>query len=148
MVRKVDDIMHGMELGTRGMHNQVHQWAEEGYPRRLIEGLLSEGFSVYLTSDHGNVEAKGIGRPAEGSIAEMRGERARVYSDPRLRARVAERFPDAMEWPGVGLPRDYLPLLAPGRTAFVSKNRRIVGHGGISLEEVVVPFIRIRSETD
>jgi hypothetical protein len=43
----------------------------------------------------------------------------------------------------VGLPEDYLPLLAPGRFAFVSEGEHIVGHGGISLEELVVPFVRI-----
>jgi hypothetical protein len=36
-----------------------------------------------------------------------------------------------------------LPLLAPGRTAFVTRNRRIVGHGGVSLEELAVPLVRV-----
>jgi hypothetical protein len=26
-VDKVDKIMHGMEMGMAGMHNQVRQWA-------------------------------------------------------------------------------------------------------------------------
>jgi hypothetical protein len=146
VVRKVDDIMHGMKLGTRGMHNQVRQWSEEGYLHRLIELLSGNGFGVYLTSDHGNVEAEGIGRISEGSIATMRGERVRVYGDPQLRTQVAQKLPNAIEWPGFGLPRDYLPLLAPGRTAFVPADRRIVGHGGIALEELLVPFVRIGRE--
>ena len=41
------------------------------------------------------------------------------------------------------LPEDYLPLLAPGRLAFVSEGDRIVAHGGMSLEEVVVPLIQV-----
>ncbi|MGH3088334.1 MAG: BREX-3 system phosphatase PglZ [Rubrobacteraceae bacterium] len=148
VVRKVDDIMHGMELGARGMHSQVRLWAEEGYVKRLIEFLLRGGFEVCLTSDHGNVEARGIGRPSEGAIAGVRGERARVYADGALRERVAERFPGAIEWSGSGLPPDYLPLLAPDRAAFISENRRIVGHGGVSIEELVVPFARIKGEKD
>jgi hypothetical protein len=28
---------------------------------------------VYITSDHGNVETSGVGRPSEGEIAEERG---------------------------------------------------------------------------
>ena len=31
VVDKVDRIMHGMELGMAGMHNQVRQWAGEGF---------------------------------------------------------------------------------------------------------------------
>ena len=33
VVDKVDKIMHGMEMGTAGMHNQVRQWAEQPYLR-------------------------------------------------------------------------------------------------------------------
>ena len=143
VVDKVDKIMHGMALGAAGMHNQVRQWAGEGFMAGLLDALLDGGFAVFLTSDHGNVEAEGRGRPAEGAIAEVRGERARIYPDPVLRSRVKERFPDAIEWPSVGLPEDCLALLAPGRTAFVREGERIVGHGGVSLEEVVVPMVEI-----
>ncbi len=148
VIRKVDDIMHGSELGAMGMHSQVRLWAEEEYVKRLIELLLHRGFDVWLTSDHGNVEARGIGRPSEGAIAGVRGERVRVYADGSLRERVAGKFPGAIEWSGSGLPPDYLPLLAPGRTAFVSENERIVSHGGVSIEELIVPFIRIEGEKD
>ena len=143
VVDKVDKIMHGMTLGTAGMHNQVRQWAEEGFMAGLLDALLDDRFAVFLTSDHGNVEAEGCGRPAEGAIADVRGERARIYPDAALRSRVKERFPDAVEWPGPGLPEDCLALLAPGRTAFVREGERIVGHGGVSLEEVVVPMVEI-----
>ena len=143
VVDKVDRIMHGMELGAAGMHNQVRQWAGEGFMAGLLDALLDGGFAVFLTSDHGNVEAEGRGRPAEGAVADVRGERARIYPDAALRSRVKERFPDAIEWPGPGLPEDCVALLAPGRAAFVREGERIVGHGGFSLEEVVVPMVEI-----
>ncbi len=148
VVQKIDRIMHGMQLGERGMESQVRQWAEEGYLAALISHLMQRGFEVYLTSDHGNVEARGVGRPGEGAVAELRGERARVYDDPEQRSRVAAGFPGSIEWSGPGLPKDYLPLLAPSRTAFVDENKRIVGHGGISLEELVVPFVRVEQRPD
>ena len=148
VVDKVDKIMHGMELGTAGMHNQVRQWVGEGFMAGLLDLLLGDGFAVFLTSDHGNIEAEGHGRPSEGMVADVRGERARIYPDAVLRSRVYEQFPDAVVWPAIGLPEDYLALLAPARSAFVRKGERIVGHGGVSLEEVVVPWIRIyRAET-
>ena len=143
VVDKVDRIMHGMELGTAGMHNQVRQWAGEGFMAGLLDKLLDDGFAVYLTSDHGNIEAEGRGRPSEGAVADVRGERARIYSDEVLRSRVHEQFPDAVAWPSIGLPEDYLALLAPARSAFVREGDRVVGHGGASLEEVIVPWIRI-----
>lgn len=109
----------------------------------LLDLLLHHDFAVFLTSDHGNIEAVGIGRPSEGAVADLKGDRVRVYPDRLLRAGVKARFPDALEWPSLGLPEDYLPLFAPGRTAFIPEGERIVGHGGPSLEELIVPLIRI-----
>lgn len=143
VIDKVDRIMHGMELGAAGMHNQVRQWAKQGFMVNLFDLLLDMDFTVYLASDHGNIEAKGIGRPAEGTVADLRGERVRVYSDPRLRAQIKERFPESLEWRPVGLPQDYLALIAPPRAAFVRTGETLVGHGGISVEELIVPLVKI-----
>ncbi len=143
VVDKVDKIMHGMEMGTAGMHNQVRQWSQQPYLNTLLDLLLDRGFRVYLTSDHGNIEAEGCGRPAEGAVADLRGERVRVYPDPALRAKVKERFSSALEWDPVGLPDDYLALLAPARKAFVHEKQRTVSHGGVSVEELIVPLVQI-----
>lgn len=143
VVNKVDNIMHGMELGIAGMHSQVCQWVNQPYLRALLELLLNRGFRVYLTSDHGNIEAKGCGRPAEGAIAEYRGERVRIYLDSSLRSKVKERFPYALEWGTTGLPENYFVLLAPARQAFVQESQYNVSHGGISVEELIVPLIQI-----
>ncbi|MBC2732799.1 MAG: BREX-3 system phosphatase PglZ [Desulfobacteraceae bacterium] len=143
VVDKVDKIMHGMELGAAGMHNQVRQWAAGPFLMQLFDLLLENGFHVYLSSDHGNIEASGCGRPTEGAVADLRGERARIYPDPLLRRQVKKRCPDALEWPPIGLPENYLPLLAPPRKAFVRKTESLVGHGGASLEELIVPLVQI-----
>lgn len=145
VIDQVDQIMHGMKLGMRGMHSQVRQWTREGCLSGVLDLLLQRGFKVYLTSDHGNVEARGSGRPSEGAVADVRGERARVFPDPALRARVQRDFPGSVEWPPTGLPEEYHPLLASGRTAFVPERDTVVAHGGACLEEVVVPFIEIEA---
>lgn len=143
VVDTVDKIMHGMQLGTAGMHNQVRQWSQQPYLGELLALLLARGFRVFLTSDHGNIEAEGCGRPAEGAVADLRGERVRVYPDVTLRDLVQARFPTASAWNAVGLPDGYLPLLAPPRQAFVQAQQRTVAHGGASLEELLVPLIQI-----
>jgi hypothetical protein len=143
VVDKVDKIMYGMEMGAAGMHNQVGQWAKQPYLSMLLDLLLDQGFRVYLTSDHGNIEAEGCGRPAEGAVADLRGERVRIYPDATLRGKVKERFPAALEWGTAGLPEDYLALLAPARQAFVQEKQPIVSHGGVSVEELIVPLVQI-----
>lgn len=143
IVDKIDRIMHGMELGMNGMHSQIALWAKTGYLSRLAGMLVNAGFDVFLTSDHGNIEGRGIGRPAEGANAEERGERVRTYTTDVLRQQTKAAFPTALEWPAIGLPADYLPLLAAHRDAFIAEGKTVVGHGGASLEEVIVPLVRI-----
>jgi len=147
VVDKVDKIMHGMQLGAAGMHNQISQWSKEGYLSGLIKYLLDHNYQIWLTSDHGNIECKGKGRPSEGAIAEIRGERVRVYPTPELRSKVLDDHAFAKEWEPVGLPPDYFPLVADGRDAFIKKGDSIVGHGGISIEEVIVPLVKIERST-
>ncbi|MBL3538487.1 BREX-3 system phosphatase PglZ [Aminivibrio sp.] len=147
VVDKIDKIMHGMQLGSAGMHNQVKQWCQGGFLAELVRMLLDYRFDVWLTADHGSIQCEGRGRPSEGVIAETRGERVRVYPTPELRSRVASLFPFAHEWDPTGLPADYFPLVACGFDAFVNPGEMIVGHGGISVEEVIVPFVKIEKRT-
>jgi hypothetical protein len=60
---------------------------------------------------------------------------------------IFKRFPDAIAWPPFGLPENFLPLLAPNRSAFISEGKRVVGHGGISIDELIVPYVQVRRET-
>lgn len=147
VVDKVDKIMHGMQLGSAGMHNQIKQWCHAGFLSVMVGQLLDYGYEVWLTADHGNIQCDGKGRPSEGVIAETRGERVRVYPTPELRAQVAGAFPFAHEWQPVGLPAGYFPLVAGGRDAFVNPGDAIVGHGGVAIEEVIVPLVKFERRT-
>jgi hypothetical protein len=143
VIDKVDKIMHGMQLGSTGMHNQIGQWCKGEYLIIMLNYLINHGYDVWLTSDHGNIESIGKGRPTEGAIAESRGERVRVYPTSELRSQVSSSFTFAHEWVPSGLPEGYFPSVTSGHDAFVNKGDSIVGHGGIAIEEVIVPLIKI-----
>ena len=143
VVDKVDKIMHGAQLGAPGMHNQIAQWVGTGFLDGLFQYLLELDFQIWLTSDHGNIECRGIGKPNEGAMAETRGERVRIYASETLRDTVAESYPGSRCWDPVGLPEKYYPLLFSNRDAFASKGSTLVGHGGISIQEVIVPLVKI-----
>ena len=147
VIDKIDKIMHGMQLGSAGMHNQIKQWCQKGFLQSLINYLLNHGYEVWMTSDHGNIECSGKGRPTEGVIAETKGERVRIYPSKELRSQVAADFSFAREWYPVGLPSDYFPLIAGNQDAFINKGNTIVGHGGISIEEVIVPLVNFKRNT-
>ena len=147
VIDKVDKIMHGMQLGAAGMHNQIDQWCRGEYLISLLNYLSNHGYEIWITSDHGNIEAIGKGRPTEGVIAESRGERVRIYPTPELRSQVSSTLTFAREWQPSGLPDDYFPLVATGNDAFVNEGDSIVGHGGVAIEEVIVPLIKVERRT-
>jgi len=144
VVDTIDEIVHGAVLGKRGIASQIDSWCTSGFVEQLFALLLDQGFHVYLTADHGNVEAIGAGRPNQGVIAESRGERVRIYPTDLLRKQSAEQIPGTIELPSPALPPDFLPLFAGGRTAFVNKGEPLVAHGGISVEELIVPFVEVK----
>ena len=146
VVGTVDRMMHGTVTGAGGMHAALRHWAKQGHFRSLVERLLQRGFGVFVTADHGNIEGSGIGKPNVGAIADERGERVHVFSHELTRADVQKTFAGSIPWPPLALPDNYLPLFPPGRAAFIPEGQCTVGHGGISVEEVIVPFVRISED--
>lgn len=143
VIGKVDQSMHGIEGGSSGMHAMVRDWAHNGGVGELLRRLLDLGYEITVTADHGNIHGSGIGKPNAGVIADERGERAHVFNDALTRSKFAKEYEGSIEWPQVGLPDDWRTLLAPGRGAFVPEGKHTVGHGGIAMEEVIVPFVKI-----
>lgn len=142
VIDEVDERLH-KERSKEDVALWIGRWLGSGFVERLFAFLLSEGFSIYVTADHGNVDAVGIGRPNQGVIAETRGERVRVYRSDPLRAESAVAYPGTAALDIAGLPANFKPLFAGGRTAFVPNGDQVVVHGGVSVEELVVPFVRV-----
>ena len=143
VVGTIDQTMHGLVTGSSGLHGVVRDWASRGCFTNLVRCLLADEYEVLVTSDHGNITGHGMGKPKVGAIANERGERAHVFPDDLTRQAVLQEFEGSFAWPQIGLPESYRPLLSPGRQAFLREHTTAVGHGGIALEEVIVPFVRI-----
>ena len=59
------------------------------------------------------------------------------------RAESAAAYPGTLALDIAGLPANFKPLFAEGRTAFVPAGDQVVVHGGVSVEELIVPFVKI-----
>ena len=145
VVSLVDAMLHGSVTGSRGVAALLRDWVSTGSFRSLLEGLLERGYRVALTSDHGNLEAEGLGKPNLGFVADERGERVLLLPDETIRAQAQQQVPEGEPWPPWGLPSNCLPLLAPVGRAFLAPGARAVVHGGSSLEEVLAPFVQIEA---
>jgi hypothetical protein len=143
VVDTIDELLHGELFGKHGLVGRIEHWLGLGEWDRLVAALIDAGYQIYITADHGNVDTVGMGRPSEGSSAEARGERVRIYDSEALRQKSLATIAGTRVLQPGGLPESYKPLFAPYGRAFIPEGQRAVVHGGTSLEEVIVPFVRI-----
>ena len=104
-----------------------------------IASLRSHGFKVYITTDHGNLEATGIKnlklKDKVGSLS--RSKRYIHFSNETMLANFREQNPLLT----IGIKGNSVYLRQ--EEAFTDENSKIITHGGSHLWEVLIPFIEI-----
>lgn len=110
---------------------------------RLLETLkilLNEGFHLFFCADHGSIVAAGNGRKIDKYLQETFARRACIVEESAL-----TEFPD--------LPQLAVPfvehkkiIFAPERTMFDYAGHVGITHGGMTVDEIVVPFVEVTLE--
>ena len=138
-------MVHGQFQGRIGMYNDVMLWAKQGKMQALFQRLLEKGFRVFLTSDHGNTHCIGNGNIKKlGVETETKSKRMLVLKDF---ADVSDELQErTFEYPGHYLDKNYQYRICKDRSSFDNKNEDVMTHGGITLEEVIVPFVEVRKK--
>ena len=148
VINDIDDLVHNQLQGYNGMFRDVEYIAKSQQLQILIKKLYASGFKIYLTSDHGNAVANGSGKVRGAGIeVETKSQRVVIYKDFASVEDVKDHF-NVIEYPGYYLPKDNKHLICEDGEAFAQKGEEIVSHGGISIEEVIVPFITIKGVKD
>lgn len=142
VVNAVDDLMHSSELfGDAQLLANLDVWASNGFLTDLIARARTAGYETWITSDHGNLECLGAGSVSEGVAIEAAGKRLLRYPNKTLRDASAARGTVWDEIPG--LPTTAEPLLFASRRDAFTRNLVSVSHGGLSIDEVIVPLARV-----
>lgn len=135
----LDDIMHGAVLGEQQLKASTEQWIEQSHIVLTIAQLKSLGFQIFITADHGNVEARGVKNlnvnDKVGALS--RGKRHLHFTNETL----LENF--VLQNSSLTLGRKDLSVYLKAQEAFTLENTQVITHGGSHLWEVIVPFISI-----
>ena len=84
---------------------------------------------------------------SEGRLSETRGQRVRIYQNRSLTNSVIDKFgKDVAVWTSSSLPQNCVAVEMLVDGCFEQENKVIVSHGGLSVEEVIVPFIKVKKE--
>ena len=142
IVSDVDDIVHGQRQERTGMFNDMNVLGKSGKLQKLITRLTRQGYDVYITADHGNTPCIGVGGFRSGVEIESRSKRMAVLKDFAEKNDLLEK--NTSEYQGYYLNKDYRYYVCNPGVSFDSKGESVMTHGGISLDEVIVPFIKIK----
>lgn len=143
IINDVDDIAHGQFQGRAGMWGDMDLLGKSGKLQSLISRLTANGFTVYITADHGNTLCTGVGGFRSGVEMESRSMRMAVLKDfAEANALLNE---NTTEYQGFYLDKEYRYFICKSGVSFDSKGETVMTHGGISIDEVIVPFIKVRS---
>jgi len=136
-----DNIVHSLQLGYDSAYNAAKRWAKRTTLRDLLREGLDNGYRLWILSDHGHVECRGIGRSSVGELAEKASQRVLLFPNESLRK--ANCSKDTFIFQPTGLSVDCQPLFAAGNGAFASKGAIIESHGGFSIEEAIIPVVEV-----
>lgn len=139
VINFIDDLIHSQLQGEDGMLRDIEAWMRQGRLIRLIRKLHAEGFKIAITADHGNTAAVGQGRLIKPRlITESASRRAAIYRD-FVEAKELDKF-EVVEYAGIYMPKDYRYYSFMPKACYGDKGTTYITHGGMTIEEVVVPF--------
>ena len=141
VVSITDELMHSNDLlGDVGLHAGIEGWARAGVLHTLLVAAAEHGYETWLTADHGNLAVAKTRETKEGDFVERNGTRTRRYASRALRDDSAVQGIAWDELPGYPRAEAERLLFAPARTGWGPAR---LSHGGLSLDEVIVPLVRV-----
>ena len=142
VINEIDDIVHGERQQRDGLLGAMRTLGKEGKLQKLIEILVMSGFEVYVTSDHGNTPCEGVGGFRSGVEMQSKSMRMAVLKDFADKRDLIDLY--ATEYPGHYLSKDYKYFVCEPGISYDTKGEKVITHGGMTIDEVIVPFIKIK----
>ena len=146
IVNDVDDMVHGQLQGRTGMYNDIMLLAKQGKLIGTVRRMLKAGFDVYISADHGNTPCTGMGKLMKTGVeTETKSHRMVVLKDFADKSAIMEKYPGLIEYPKYYLDKQFDYLICGIGGSFDAKGEEVMNHGGITIDEVIVPFIKIKA---
>lgn len=145
IINDIDDMVHSQKQGRIGMFNDITLLANQKKLLDMTQRFINDGYDVYITADHGNTACIGLGKlMGTGVEVQTKSRRMIVLKDFADINGLIEKY-GLSEYPKYYLPKEYDYLICDVYDSFDAKGDEIMTHGGITLDEVVVPFIKIKA---
>lgn len=150
LVNLFDDVMHSVadmpaEADKRVYYDTLRSHLDNGRLADLFKTLLAHNYRLFVTADHGNIAGVGTGLKPPKALIESYARRVAIFDSETLAAEYAQSH-DLRRFPLKTLPPTFHPVYLPGNHLFDTAGATKISHGGLSLEELVVPFVEVVSQ--
>ncbi|MEZ7937503.1 MAG: PglZ domain-containing protein [Paludibacteraceae bacterium] len=133
----LDEMMHSAK-NYKYLYDSTKRWVEEDTLIENIHYLINKGFTVYITTDHGNIETKPYKRIASSDKIGANISLRHVVLPSAAEKSLFEQQHEGHFMQIDNQSRTYFPV---DREAFTSEP--CVTHGGTHWLEVLIPFITV-----
>ena len=137
-----DELSHSAQFPPNNESKELYfksllAYLEKSTVIQDFKTLIENDFQIYICSDHGSVVAKGNGKRIEKYLSDDFAKRGIIVNKENEEL-INERK--------INIPfvEDKILVLPEGRTMFANKNQTEVNHGGTTVEEMVVPYIKMK----
>ena len=141
--KDLDEKMHGSTSDYLDLKSLTENWIERSGIVNMINDVRSAGFKIFITTDHGNIQATGwrglkgkekLGTQKSGS----RGQRHLEYEQQSLSDDFISSNPELQG----AIVQDDQAIYFTNNQSFSTKET-LVTHGGSHMLEVLIPFVEI-----
>lgn len=135
---------HAIDPLTETIAEAAASWAAKCAVADIIREATRLGYRVVVTADHGQVVGKGVGVPNMGAAIESRSKRCLIFGSPAgLNAATKTGISD---FQSISAGQGANIMYARFGESFHHGEAEYVSHGGLSIEEVIVPVLEFGHE--
>jgi len=142
----IDDLAHNTQSinGDKVLMQQnLEVLLHKAEIDKIINQFLEEDYKVIITSDHGSVCSKGIGIKQDKYLMDKRAKRVCVFPNSQLAHDFIKGNNLLTLYENEEILGDNCAVFAPWRGMFGNEGGKEITHGGIHIEEVVIPFVEV-----
>ena len=141
----IDQLTHNTLITKKMLLDNIRSRLAKSCLDELIASLIKQEFQIFLTSDHGSISVHGNGVHVPKDLTEEHSKRYFLTMKRIIAEEYQQKAQCALVLELKNMLGEEILCILTDDSMFGSKEKVELTHGGISLEEVVVPFIEVKT---
>jgi hypothetical protein len=137
----MDTLSHNSLTSKSKLVNDIKEFLSKSNLYYFIQKLIDQGFRIFFVSDHGNIYARGNRVRASKDLVNEKARRFMIFDHRELATEYETEKTELLQFGNII--GDQWLLLETQNEMFDNLDQKRITHGGISVEEVIVPYVKV-----